>query len=261
MKSSIFILGKRETMNYKMVIQYDGSRYKGFQKQTGKDENDSTIQGKLENVLKTFLGYETFIVGCGRTDAGVHAENYIANFNTKTKIDIANLISHFDEFLPEDIYVKEINKAGDRFHARYNAESKTYQYRIATPRNRDVFTRKQAFLFNETLDIEKMNQASEYLIGERDFAGFTNLKSKKKSTVRIINSINIYQENYKDICIDIEGNGFLQNMVRIIAGTLIEVGSGKREISSINKVLENKIREEAGFMAPPQGLKLLKVKY
>lgn len=248
-------------MNYRMMIQYDGSRYKGFQKQTGKDENDSTIQGKLENVIKSFLGYDVQVIGCGRTDAGVHAENYIANFNTKSKLDIAQLVAHMDTFLPDDIYIKEMSKAGDRFHARYNAESKIYQYRIATPRNRNVFTRKQTFVYDQDLDLDKMRQAAELFIGEKDFAGFTNLKSKKRSSVRIINSIDIYQENYKDICIDIEGNGFLQNMVRIIAGTLIEVGSGKRELASIEKVFVNKVREEAGFMAPPQGLKLISVKY
>ncbi|WP_036931299.1 tRNA pseudouridine(38-40) synthase TruA [Proteocatella sphenisci] len=248
-------------MNYKIVLQYDGGRYKGFQKQTGTKENESTIQGKLESVIKTYVGHDVSLVGCGRTDAGVHSENYTANFNTDDKIDEKGMLNHFDKYLPEDIYVKEISEVSDRFHSRYNVYSKTYQYRISSDRNRNVFTRKYAYHINDVPNVEKMKKAAELLVGERDFSGFTNLKSKTKSTVRKIYDIVIYQDNYGEVVIEIEGNGFLQNMVRIIAGTLLEVGTGSRDINSVQEILKNGSREDAGVMVPSQGLKLLKVKY
>lgn len=248
-------------MNYKIILQFDGGRYKGFQKQTGTKENDSTIQGKLEAVIKSFVKHEVQLIGCGRTDAGVHSENYVANFVTKQEINEDGLLHHFDKYLPEDIFVKEIAEVSDRFHSRYNVNSKTYQYRIGTDRNRSVFNRKYAYQLNEELNIEKMKQASKLFVGERDFAGFTNLKSKTKSTVRTIYNIEIYKDQSSETVIEIEGNGFLQNMVRIIAGTLIEIGTGEREISSVAKIFESKTREESGPMVPAQGLKLLKVKY
>lgn len=256
-----YTFGKRERMNYKITIQFDGTRYKGFQKQTGTKENDMTIQGKLESVLKTFLGHEAQLIGCGRTDAGVHAENYIANFITEEKLDLKALMLHFDKYLPEDIFVKDVVEASERFHARHNASSKIYRYSISTDRGRNVFTRKYSYKLEETLDIEKMKKAAELFVGEYDFAGFSNLKSKKKSTVRKIYDIKIHTSKSGEIFIDMEGNGFLQNMVRIIAGTIIEVGTGKRNPNTISEILSHKKREEAGFMVPPQGLMLLEVKY
>ncbi|MGB5823313.1 MAG: tRNA pseudouridine(38-40) synthase TruA [Proteocatella sp.] len=248
-------------MNYRIVVQFDGGRYKGFQKQTGTKENDSTIQGKLEAVIKSFVKHDVQLIGCGRTDAGVHSENYVANFVTTVDLNEDALLHHFDKYLPDDIFVKEIGEVSERFHSRYNVNSKIYQYRIGTDRSRDVFNRKYAYQINDELDIEKMKQASKLFVGERDFAGFTNLKSKTKSTVRTIYAINIYKDNDKETVIEIEGNGFLQNMVRILVGTLIEIGTGEREIGSIAKIFESKVREESGVMVPAQGLKLLNVKY
>lgn len=248
-------------MNYRIVVQFDGGRYKGFQKQTGTKENENTIQGKLEAVIKSFVKHDVQLIGCGRTDAGVHSENYVANFVTEKDLNEDALLHHFDKYLPDDIFVKEISEVSERFHSRYNVSSKTYQYRIATDRNRDVFNRKYSYQINEELDIERMTQASKLFVGERDFAGFTNLKSKTKSTVRTIYNIDIYKDNNKETVIEIEGNGFLQNMVRIIVGTLIEVGLDERQVSSIARTFENKVREESGVMVPAQGLKLIKVKY
>lgn len=256
-----YIFGKRENMNYKIVVQFEGTRYKGFQKQTGTKENDMTIQGKLESVIKTFVGYDIQLIGCGRTDAGVHAENYVANFITEKRLNKESLLLHFDKYLPEDIFVKELSEASDRFHARHNASSKIYCYNISTDRARNVFNRKYSYKLEETIDMEKMIEAAELFVGEHDFAGFSNLKSKKKSTIRKIHNINIYNSRAGEICIAIEGNGFLQNMVRIIMGTLIEVGTGKRDKNTILEILQNQKREDAGFMVPPQGLKLLEVKY
>ena len=248
-------------MNYKMIIQFDGGRYRGFQKQTGTKENESTIQGKLESVIRTFTGHEVQLIGCGRTDAGVHSENYTANFHTEIRLDEAELLHHFDMYLPEDIFVKDVSIVSDRFHSRYNAHSKTYQYRISTDRNRNVFTRKYSYHINEMPDMEKMRTMAQEFIGEKDFSGFTNLKSKKKSTVRKVYRIDIHQDKNGEIMIDIEGNGFVQNMARIIAGTILEAGTGKRDTESVRKIFSGGAREDAGAMLPSQGLKLLNVKY
>jgi len=240
-----------------MIIQYDGTRFKGWQKQT---EDINTVQGKLENLLSNMTGEEIQLVGCGRTDTGVHALNYIANFHTNSNLKTEDMFKCLYDNLPDDIGVKSIKDSSERFHARYNILSKTYMYRINNNQIKNVFDRKYIHNINDKLDLEKMKQCSEILIGTHDFQSFTTLKSKTKSTVRTINYINI-EEKDGVIEIEVNGNGFLWNMVRIILGTLIEAGKGKLNENDIESILNAKKRAEAGPMAPAKALFLKDVEY
>lgn len=243
--------------NLRLTIEYDGFKYKGWQKQK---DTDLTIQGKIEAVLSKMTGEDVQLVGCGRTDSGVHAENYIANFHTKCAFSTDAMLDYLYEYLPEDIGVKAIDDAAERFHARYNVQSKTYVYRINNNKFRDVFNRKYAYHLAEKLNLTEMRSASEVLIGSHDFQSFTNARKSDKSTVRTINYINIVE---KDGLIEIEvnGNGFLWNMVRVIVGTLIEVGKGNLKPVDVEKILNEKKRWEAGPLAQAKGLFLRDVQY
>jgi len=243
--------------NFKMTIEYDGSRYKGWQKQK---ENDLTIQGKIEAVLSKMTGEEIQLVGCGRTDSGVHAENYIANFHTKCSLSAGAMLDYCYEYLPEDIVAKSIEEVADRFHARYNVISKTYVYRINTNQFRNVFNRKYTCHVIEKLNITDMRKASEALVGSHDFQSFTNTRNSSKPTTRTINYINI---NEKDGLMEMEfnGNGFLWNMVRVMVGTLMEVGNGHLKPGDVEKILNEKKRWEAGPLARAKGLFLRDVQY
>ncbi|MGG7077233.1 tRNA pseudouridine(38-40) synthase TruA [Clostridium sardiniense] len=246
--------------NLKLTLQYDGTRYKGFQKQNQKGSNVVTIQGKLENVLSKMTGEEINVIGCGRTDSGVHAENYIANFTTNSIMTCYEMFKYLLEYLPEDIAIKSIKDVSERFHSRYNVKSKTYVYTIDNNTYRNVFMKKYSYHIEDKLDVEKMKEASKMLIGTHDFESFTSLKGKKKSTIRTINYINI---NEKDGMIEIEvnGNSFMLNMVRILAGTLIEVGLDKIKVKDINEIIEAKDRSRAGYRAPAHGLCLKELQY
>lgn len=243
--------------NLKMTISYDGSKYKGWQKQK---ENDLTIQGKIEAVLSKMAGEAIQVVGCGRTDSGVHAENYIANFHTKCALSINEMLDYLYEYLPEDIVVKSMENVAERFHARYNVKSKTYVYRINNNKFRDVFNRKYTYHLAEKLNLADMKSASEGLIGSHDFQSFTNARKGEKSTIRTINYINIIERNGL-VEIEVNGNGFLWNMVRVIAGTLIEIGKGNLKPIDIERILNEKKRWEAGPLAQAKGLCLRDVQF
>lgn len=243
--------------NLKIEIEYDGSRYKGWQTQKG---NIATIQEKLQNVISKMTGEEIQIIGCGRTDAGVHAENYIANFTTNCEKTVEEMLEYLYEYLPEDIVVKSMKDTSERFHARYNVISKTYVYRINNNKYRNVFNKKYTCHIPEKLDIEVMQKAAAILVGTYDFMSFTTLKNKSKATVRTINYINI-RENNGMIEMEFNGNGFLKNMVRIISGTLIEIGLGTKKFEDMKKILESKQRSEAGPTAHAHGLTLKSVQY
>lgn len=243
--------------NLKMVIQYDGTRYRGWQKQKNVD---LTIQGKIENVLSKMTGEDIQVIGCGRTDSGVHADKYTANFLTNCELSIDAMLDYLYEYLPEDIVVKSLKDTSERFHARYNVKSKTYVYRININRFRDVFDRKYVFHIDEKLNLSEMRIAAEILIGTHDFQSFTSLKPNIKSTLRTINYINI-TENDGMIEIEVNGNGFLLNMVRIITGTLLEVGKGDLRPGDVEKILNEKKRSEAGPIAPAKGLCLKEIHY
>ena len=247
--------------NIRMTIQYDGSRYKGWQKQNIKGMDVSTIQGKIENVLSKMTGEEIQVIGCGRTDTGVHADKYIANFKTNSEKKLSDISKYLHEFLPEDISVISLRNVSDRFHSRLNAISKTYVYTIDNNRFANVFIKKYAYHVEGQLNIEKMKEASKYFIGTHDFKGFSGVKDKsKKSTVRTINYINITEKD-NIIKIEYNGNGFLINMVRILSGTLINVGKGQIEPEDIKKMLQSKQRSELAVKAPAKGLCMKEVNY
>lgn len=243
--------------NYKLILQYDGTRYNGWQRQ-GNTEN--TIQGKLNETIGRYLGEEVDVAGSGRTDAGVHALAQVANFKTSKCFDKDQFLSEVNLFLPQDIRITGIESVDERFHARLSAVSKTYEYVIDNAPVADVFTRKYSCRVDEPLDVEKMREAAGLLTGTHDYTSFCGNKKFKKSPVRTVTDITITESDGK-IRISFTGDGFLQNMVRIMAGTLIEVGFGKRDALSMPVILEAKSREAAGMMAPPEGLFLKEVRY
>ncbi len=243
--------------NIKMCIQYDGFRYKGWQKQK---EDVNTIQGRLEKILGSMVNEEVQLIGCGRTDAGVHALNYTANFHTNSNMSVEDMQGYLNSALPEDISLLSIKNASERFHSRYNALSKTYLYRINNTGINDVFNRKYLHSVNERLDVEKMRQCAGIIIGTHDFQSFTTLKSKTKSTVRTVNYIKIGEKD-KILEIEVNGDGFLWNMVRIIIGTLIEAGKGNISVEDVEEIMNAKKRAEAGPMVPAKALFLKDVEY
>lgn len=242
--------------NYKFLIEYDGSRYYGWQRQP--DQN--TIQGKLENVLGLMCGSDVEVIGAGRTDGGVHAKGMVANAWLETECGCEEIRDYMNHYLPEDIAVMEVREASPRFHARYNAIGKTYRYTCYEGKVKPVFDRKYYAPLEETPDLERMLEAAELLKGEHDFRNFCTNPRMKKSTVRMVDRIEIArQEGY--LYFTFHGTGFLQNMVRIMVGTLLEVGCGRMTAEQLSAVLANPDRQKAGPTAPAQGLCLIKVDY
>ncbi len=253
--------------NFKMVLQYEGTRFKGWQRQ---ESTDNTIQGKLENILSKMVGVPVEIQGSGRTDAGVHALGQVANFHADTKMSEQEILSYVNRYLPEDIAVISVKEAADRFHSRLNATGKTYCYLLIQSELPHVFERRFAHRIEDRLDVEAMEQAAGYLLGTHDFAAFTSAKKSKKSTVRTIDEITFTKE-YSSVMrtaqesdllrITYSGDGFLYHMVRILTGTLIEVGMHLRSPEEIPEILESKNREMAGPLVPAKGLTLMEVRY
>lgn len=242
--------------NLRLDICYDGTRYRGWQRLPGVD---NTIQGKLEQVLSRILGEPIEISGSGRTDAGVHAKGQVANFHCRSDMPADEILSQLRRYLPEDIGIYSCRDASPRFHARLNAKEKTYLYRIWNSDKPCVFERRYAAQWAEELDLEAMRAAGKYLEGEHDFSAFCGNPKMKKSTVRFIRRVEIRRSG-EELHIQFTGNGFLHNMVRILAGTLVEVGMHQRSPESILSLFGAK-RAEAGFLAPPQGLCLMEVEY
>ena len=242
--------------NYKIVVQYDGTKYNGWQKQ-GNTKN--TIQEKFENVLSLMCGRNIEIFASGRTDAGVHAEKQIANFKCDTELSGEEIKNYLNHYLPSDILVMSVEEADERFHSRLNAASKTYEYRISIGKP-DVFMRKYVFETDIMPDVEKMRSGAKLMLGKHDFKGFSSVKKTKKSTERTINFIEIIREENL-IRIQINGSGFLYNMVRIISGTLLQIGRGELDENIINEIFEEKTREKAGVTLPACGLVLKEVLY
>lgn len=246
-------------MNYKMILEYDGTRYDGWQKQ---GNTDKTIQGKLENVLMRLAEAPVEVQGSGRTDGGVHARAQVANFHLKRPWEAGKLLEALNGYLPGDIRVLELSEAPMRFHSRLNASSKTYRYQIWMDGKPDVFRRNYFYGLGQRLDLGQMKEAAEQLTGTHDFKSFCANKKMKKSTVRELTSIGFtLLEGGKALAVDYEGSGFLQQMVRILTGTLIEVGLGKRDAAGMTETLAALDRQAAGYTAPPEGLCLIKVRY
>ncbi len=243
--------------NYKLTIQYDGTRYKGWQSQKS---TDITIQGKLNDVFSKLEGKPVELQGSGRTDAGVHAVGQTASVHLSVDMSIAEILGYVNHYLPEDIGVVAMEEAPERFHARLSAVRKTYVYRIFNSSMPNVFERKWMYTIEKPLDIESMRQAAKYLTGTHDFAAFCTNHGKKKSTVRTIYQIEIIKEK-EEVDIRITGNGFLHNMVRIMVGTLTEIGQGARKPEEIPAILDTKKRENAGITMSAKGLTLWSVEY
>lgn len=248
---------EKNMRNIKLTIEYDGKRYLGWQRL---GDSDKTIQGKIENIIHQMTGEKIEIIGSGRTDSGAHAKGQVANFKTESELSTGEMIEFLNRYLPQDIVIKEVKDVSDRFHARYNATGKTYTYQVWTNKIPSAFERGYSYHYPARLDLDKMNQACEKLVGKHDFLGFSSLKKTKKSTVRTIEEIKINQKG--DLLeVSITGDGFLYNMVRIIMGTLLEIGSGKRPVESIDEIFEQKVRQDAGETIPAQGLFLDEVYY
>ncbi len=243
--------------NFKFILQYEGSRYQGWQRQ---ESTENTIQGKLEKLLQTMCGKKVEVQGSGRTDAGVHALAQVANAHMDTDMTEKEILDYMNRYLPEDIGVLSVQEVPERFHSRLNAKGKTYCYQIINSGIPDVFRRRYAHVVEEKLDLEAMREAAEYLTGTHDFKSFTSAKKGKKSTVRTVTGIFVEKEGHF-IKITYKGDGFLYHMVRILTGTLLEVGLGKRKPEEIPEVLAALDREKAGPLVPAKGLTLVEVRY
>lgn len=258
--------------NYRFTISYDGTRYYGWEHQPN---TDMTIQGKIELVLARMLVGEKYkesvdetlihenipeVLCAGRTDAGVHAEAMIASVRLETSYSPEEIREYANYYLPDDICIREVVIAGDRFHARYNACGKTYRYRCYIGDTKPIFDRKYVYTLEKKPDIEEMKKAAAILIGEHDFRSFCSNPKMKKSTVRLVDRIDIAVEG-DYLSFTYHGSGFLQYMVRIMTGTLLEVGWGKRTAESMTDLLAAKDRRLAGETAPAQGLTMVKVDY
>ncbi len=242
--------------NLRLDICYDGTRYRGFQRLA---DTENTIQGKLETALSRILQEKVEISGSGRTDAGVHARGQVCSFHCESSLPCGEILSQLRRYLPEDIGIYSCREVQPRFHARLNAKTKTYRYRIWNSEAPCVFQRRYVYILPERLEVEKMQRAARDFLGEHDFSAFCAKRSMKKSTLRRMESISVERVG-EEVQLTVTGNGFLYNMVRIMAGTLVEIGMGKRSACSIPQLFGKK-REEAGFLAPAQGLCLMEVTY
>ena len=243
--------------NYKLKISYDGSRYFGWEHQPDRE----TIQGKIETVLARMVDKDMVdVIGAGRTDAGVHARAMIANVHLDTPMSPEEIRDYANRYLPDDIVILEVREAADRFHARYKAVGKTYQYTCFDGPVKPVFDRKYYTLLDQELDVEAMQEAAHFLEGKHDYKSFCGNSRMKKSTVRIVDTITVRRRKGY-VYLTFHGTGFLQNMVRIMSGTLIEVGLGRKRPEEVGEILEACDRKVAGPTAPAKGLCLLKVDY
>ncbi len=244
--------------NYKLIIAYDGTRYFGWEHQPGKD----TIQGKIETVLQRMCEMEEIpdVIGAGRTDAGVHAKAMTASVRLDTPLSPSQIQDYLNRYLPDDIGIIDVREASERFHARYNAMGKTYSYTCYVGGGKPIFQRRYVSRLDFEPDVDAMTKAAAYLQGQHDFKSFCGNPKMKKSTVRFVDSITV-KRSKNQVYFTFHGTGFLQHMVRIMVGTLLEVGAGKMRPEQIPEILEAKNRRVAGPTAPACGLCLEKVDY
>jgi tRNA pseudouridine38-40 synthase len=241
--------------NIKLVIEYDGTNYAGWQQQ----KNGITIHETLRKAIERVVTEDITLQGSGRTDAGTHAVGQVANFKTKSNIPIYNLVQAINSYLPKDIVVKSAKKVPEKFHSRYSAKSKTYRYTILNGNIRNAIGRNYCLHYSTYLDIEKMRKASKILLGKRDFSAFKS-KSDVISSVRTMMKLEIKKKG-RLLVFTVEADGFLYKMVRSIVGTLIEVGKGKMTVAEFKKIVKSGTRAKAGNTVTANGLCLLKVKY
>ncbi len=243
--------------NIKITIEYDGKNFAGWQSQPGK----VSIQSEIEKAIKEITGEECEVIASGRTDAGVHALGQVANFHTNTNIEIEKIPYAINSKLTKSIVINNAEEVDDRFHSRYNCKLKTYRYIVNNSEFPSALERYREYHMPIKLDIEAMKEAVKHFEGEHDFKGFKSSGGNaKKTTVRTITKA-VVEEYGSRLYIELTGNGFLYNMVRIIAGTIVDVGLGKIDAKSIPEVIESKDRTRAGKTLPPHGLYLVSVNY
>ncbi len=244
--------------NYKLVLEYDGRRYNGWQRQTN---TKRTLQGRIEHVLQLMTEEKIELHGSGRTDSGVHALGQVANFHTQTQMELSEIKDYLYKYFPDDINLLEIKEMPERFHSRLHAKGKKYLYRIWNhPAKNNIFNRDFYYHIKKPMNVKKMKQAADLFTGTKDYRSFTAMKSKKKTTVRTISEIDINKKG-SEITLNFSGDGFLHRMVRVITGTIIQVGLGELSVSEIEEMFEKKKRSAAGFTAPPHALFLAEVIY
>ena len=232
--------------NIKLTIEYDGKEYNGWQKQP----NKLNIQGEIEKAIETITGEQVELIGSGRTDAGVHALGQVANFKTESKLPIQKFPVAINSQLKKSIRIKKAEEVEEEFHSRYHCHKKTYTYNIDNSDQGTAVYRNTTHHVPQPLDVEKMQDAGKYLVGEHDFTSFKSSGTSSKSSVRTIYEVKIIKEKER-VAISLTGNGFLYNMVRIIAGTLVEIGLGEKEPEEMKAIKT----------LPPQGLFLMNVEY
>lgn len=242
--------------NIKLTIEYDGKDFNGWQKQPDK----LNIQGEIEKAIFLVTGEEVELFGSGRTDAGVHAIGQVANFKTNSQIPINKFAYAINSKLKKSIIIKKAEQVSENFHSRYNCKEKTYRYIINNSEQGTAIYRNQEYHVSYPLDIQTMKKAASYFEGEHDFKAFKASGTSNKSSIRKIYKAKVKKEKEK-IIIELTGNGFLYNMVRIISGTLVDVGLGKINPGDIPEIIESKDRQKAGKTLPPYGLYLMSVKY
>ena len=246
-----------EEKNIKLILEYDGSRYHGWQRQTGLP----TLQEILEDRIKTMTGEKVSLIASGRTDAGVHALYQVANFKTFTHLDLLTLRKGLNALLPPDIFVKKAEQVPLDFNSRYNAKSKIYEYRILNRREPDIFLRSYTWHIADPLDLEKMAACLSLLLGRHDFSSFKSSGSSIINPVREMIIADILRHEEGLLTFSFEADGFMRHMVRNIMGTVVEAGRGKIDVNQFKEIFQSGDRRNAGLKAPAQGLFLKLVKY
>jgi tRNA pseudouridine38-40 synthase len=245
------------TINYKLIIEYDGSAFHGWQKQ----KDDRTVQDEIEKALSVMTGKKIVIHGSGRTDAGVHAHAQVANFKSDSGLSPETFQKGLNSLLPDDVVIRACHQADAPFHARYDVKRKLYQYNILNRSIPSAIMRHHVWFIRKKLDVKAMKEAVRHLVGSHDFKSFEGTGSPRSSTVRHVFRAEVRQEDAAKVVFEIEADGFLRFMVRNIVGTLVDVGHGKLTPDDVNNILHSKNRNLAGATAPPQGLFLVKVVY
>jgi tRNA pseudouridine38-40 synthase len=240
----------------KLTVSYDGTAYAGWQIQP----NEPTVQAAIERAWHEITREEIRVMAAGRTDAGVHALGQVVGLSTESTLSTADLHRGLNAVLPEDVAIVEVEQAPENFHATYDARRKTYRYQIHNGRTPDVFNRRYVWHYPQSLDAGRMHAAAQTLLGKHDFAAFESAGSERPDTVRTLFAVDVSRDADR-IAIEVTGDGFLYNMVRAIAGTLVEVGKGSRDLEWVAEVLASGDRRHAGQTAPPQGLFLVCVEY
>lgn len=250
---------KEKCRNYRLTIAYEGTRYLGWQRLQGPD-NEKTIQGILEQKIGDLLGEEISLIGSGRTDAQVHALGQVANFHTSRCVEETTFLGDMNSRLPQDIQITSIEDVPSSFHSRYDAKGKVYEYHLKLGDKPDVFRRTRQVLVPETLHIDKIRKAAKLLEGTHDFVGFSSKMTDGRSTIKTLRHVGVkVQED--EVILRFEGDGFLYHMVRIMVGTLVEIGCLKRPVDTITTVFETKNRRNAGKKIEANGLILIEVIY